>query len=1255
MRYLKIATLVSHLPLTLSMYAGTVSSLQNDPTTMGTLPYEILNASNGDTITFGVLSGTINLNPFTISPFSMMNPAAAGSLPAITQSNLTIQGNGMITIDGNTHNSQAFSIVTGTVTLDNLIINRGISKGGDGGSGDAGGGGAVGGGGALYIHTGATATISNITFTNNQAIGGAGGNGLTGVTYVGGGGGGYGGGSGGNGTNIGNGGGGGGHSGGGDGLDGDTTVNGNANNGIYYGGGGGGGSEGHGGSSGTFLSSGGFTGGSPYMTNQGGGGGAGAGGDGIDGTNAFAGPGGIGIGADMEFGGGGGGGRIVNDMYFAGNGTGAGGGGGDAGNAGSSGSAFGGGGGGGGAVGEGSFGSGGGGGGSGGLGGSLGGKGGIASNPGGGGGAALGGAILVREDATLNMNDGISFSGSVLTPGAGGFSMGGTGTGPQSGQAHGLDVFLCGGGFSTPGAILNCDIAGNLSVSLDGQSGFSPSVLAGTINKSGIGTLTLISPASGSMLFNGEINVTGGTVIFDQLATGTFSGTISGTGTIQVSPDITFSGTTTGFTGTTSIADGTVSTPFTNSTGYNVQTGATWSLAGATAISSLTGNGTVNLGSNSLTVQNSSANTFDGVITGMGSLIKSSTGTLYLSGINGANTYSGGTTINVGGTLRGNTTSVQGTINDNGGLEFFQDTVDGTFSGTISGSGSLSKSGSKILTFDSSNTVSLTGPVDVLTGRLNINNIMSASSVEVHNGGVLGGTGTINASVTIDGGGRLSPGTSPGILTVGSAHFLTGSFFSVDLTPSLNSQLISTDNIPGAITIDGGVALDITIESGTYANTTTYTLMQATNGGTRVGTFGPINVTGSSNFTVQVIYPNSFLVQLILSLQAPSAFASNFSGNAGAVATAFATLNPNDPDIMFLNSFLAFASTSQQQCDYDQMHSARFNAVPVAQEAATLAVRATLTDRLQEIHGPQCEREVFHERSVAFWVTPLANFIKQSSRSQHGKCDQTKVGYSADTYGLTAGCNGALMDWCVVGGALSYANTDLDWNESLGSNSANSGFASLFGTLFNSYLYLDAAIIGAYDSFEAKRDIHLRNQSSKIKRTAKHDNHAGEIDAHLSFGVTTNKKFHEDDICWQLCPFFEIDYFYMHETGYHEKDAKSIDLVVESKNSDLLREEIGLQFSTWHTRLWLEWSEEIHLSYVREDRFKGKKTHEHFVHSSDEFTVTGYLPDRNLFAPGVSMSFLFPKINMMVSARYQGEFGYKWKNQTGSLQFLWTF
>jgi outer membrane autotransporter protein len=490
--------------------AGTtriVNSTSNDSTTIGTLPYWLLNASDGDSIDCSSISG--------------QSIVLTSSLPAVNYS-YTINGAG-ITIDGN-NSFQAFQVTSGNVIINDINIQNALSKGGDGGDGYSGGGGAVGGGGALYIHGDTSVTLTASSLLHNTAQGGDGGAANNIGNGGGGGGGGFGGGDGGDCLiTVSTGGGGGGHSNGGNGGS-NSSVNGT--NGIYFGGGGGGAGNNSvvsGGNGGNAGPTGAFIGGSQSGGN--GGGGAGDSEDGFSatgtGSSGAPGNGGNGIGSDFLFGGGGGGGCSSETSSVGGSGVGAAGGGGGYNFSGGTGGILGGGGGGGsnGVGGTGGFGSGGGGavtGGSGGGGfGGGGGNGGSdpGGNGGGGGGSALGGAIFIQSNGSLVIVDGTQISDNTVIAGVGGSSTGATDPGyiPASdGLAMGYDIFVREQGSIT----FNLSNTLVIATPIEGDQTDGPNS-SGGLYKIGKGTLKLNGANTYSGLThvdNGILNLNGSVI-----------------------------------------------------------------------------------------------------------------------------------------------------------------------------------------------------------------------------------------------------------------------------------------------------------------------------------------------------------------------------------------------------------------------------------------------------------------------------------------------------------------------------------------------------------------------------------------------------------------------------------------------------------------------------------------------------------------------------------------------------------------------
>ena len=108
--------------------------------------------------------------------------------------------------------------------------------------------------------------------------------------------------------------------------------------------------------------------------------------------------------------------------------------------------------------------------------------------------------------------------------------------------------------------------------------------------------------------------------------------------------------------------------------------------------------------------------------------------------------------------------------------------VDAIITGALQGGGTnyLTKTGAGTLVLAASNTYA--GKTQVTAGTLLVNGSLAATSaVTVGTGATLGGNGVINGAVTVQAGGALAPGNSPGLLTVGSLTLEADSLTSFEI------------------------------------------------------------------------------------------------------------------------------------------------------------------------------------------------------------------------------------------------------------------------------------------------------------------------------------------------------------------------------------------------------------------------------------------------------------------------------------------
>jgi autotransporter-associated beta strand protein len=142
----------------------------------------------------------------------------------------------------------------------------------------------------------------------------------------------------------------------------------------------------------------------------------------------------------------------------------------------------------------------------------------------------------------------------------------------------------------------------------------------------------------------------------------------------------------------------------------------------------------------------------------------------------GANSKAIGAFRITGGTLSGT-----GTLTSSSAYDIQAGTVNAVLAGTNI---ALNKTGAGTAILAGANTY--TGPTTISAGTLKVNNSADSATgtgaVGVNSGGILAGAGLIGGPVSINAGGTLAPGNSPGILTVNNrVTFAAGSFFNVEV------------------------------------------------------------------------------------------------------------------------------------------------------------------------------------------------------------------------------------------------------------------------------------------------------------------------------------------------------------------------------------------------------------------------------------------------------------------------------------------
>ncbi|KRC80635.1 hypothetical protein ASE30_24760 [Achromobacter sp. Root83] len=429
-------------------------------------------------------------------------------------------------------------------------------------------------------------------------------------------------------------------------------------------------------------------------------------------------------------------------------------------------------------------------------------------------------------------------------------------------------------------------VANNGTVELNGglvNLGNSAVIGTGQIKANG----GALSVASGMTLSNAWVLGAGGLTVTGNSPV-TLAGTMSGTGglTLNGTGTVTLTGVNI-YAGATNVSAGTLALGAAGSLPVSlvsVASGATLDLTAASSqtLRALGGTGgNVRLGVNPLTLNGTTAGTYSGVISGVGGLVKAGAETQIL---NGANTFTGGLTVNGGTLALGSTGSLAansavtvntggtfdvsaapamalGSLSGSGGRVELSNRVlgvgSGTYAGVVAGTGGISKSGAGTLTLNGANTY--TGITLVAAGALRIGGDASHSAASVSSSEIivgstasLGGFGQVNGNVTIQADGSLAPGDPGGVFTING-----------NLTMEQNSRADFAFGTPGAgntagaghsVTVNGNVIL-----SGAVLNS-------ADAGGYGVGLYRLFDYTGTLSLLNGGIVPAMGQTIQVLSL-----------------------------------------------------------------------------------------------------------------------------------------------------------------------------------------------------------------------------------------------------------------------------------------------------------------------------------------------------------------------------------------------------
>lgn len=273
--------------------------------------------------------------------------------------------------------------------------------------------------------------------------------------------------------------------------------------------------------------------------------------------------------------------------------------------------------------------------------------------------------------------------------------------------------------------------------------------------------------------------------------------------------------------------------------------------------------------------------------------------------------------------------------------------------------------------------------------------------------------------------------------------------------------------------------------------------------------------------------------------------------------------------------------------------------------------------------SPSSRAALFGTNGIRFWAEGLGEFGRQAGSGEH-----TGFGYS--TGGVVMGADLLAAGNFTLGAAAGYLRTNLDWTN-------NGGDAGIDSPRFGVYcdytapagFFAKGLVAGGYNGGSATRNITYPG----VNQSADADTSGLDMMLQVSGGY----EFRVSE--WSVSPVAELSYFFLHQDGFTENGADSLNLDVRSREDQTFRSRLGLRVEReFIAGTGIPVTPSAELGWAHEIPLNGRSITASLVNQPGTFSVNGVTGDTDALTVEAGLKARFGR-NTLLYTGYEAEVG----------------